>query len=562
MRLSDLISIKSVLRSCVTRAKLQFFVFHLLVVFIVPSFFVSSAQADEAEEAVTSQPTPRSPEARRSRTTRDQSEAQADKRKLLLTFGEEKPIDLDFETEPKKVYVGDPRVVTFNLAKIDGKQQIILKPTKPGDTTILIRDMDGEIQLIFNVKVTLSNLSRVATELKSLLRDIEGLEIKVVGQRVVLDGEILTPSDYGRILAVVGTPQQKTDYTDSVLPLMTLSPLALQVIAKKIQDDIRVFAGDGVTTRVVNGTIWLEGEVGSADEKVRAGEIAVLYIPEIRPTQQIEKDINAMRVPPRSMVNNFLRIKKAPPPPLDKLIRITVYFVELSKDYNRLFAFKWQPSFTPTGEPQISIGQRQDGTTGAEGTSFSAVISSLIPKLQTAQNAGYARVLKTGTVITKSGAKAVLKEQTEFTSLVQRVNDAGLSQLAAQKTPVGLSIEVLPKVVGQTDDIEMLIDMTQSAVVGSVPTGDRAPTVASHSVNTALYLKTSESAALAGVTGQEINTDFNKAPSASDPLFQLNRSKEYKKKNNRFVVFVTPQIVESASQSSEDLKRDFRVRAN
>ncbi|NDD90910.1 hypothetical protein EBZ37_02330, partial [bacterium] len=270
----------------------------------------------------------------------------------------------------------------------------------------------------------------------------------------------------------------------------------------------------------------------------------------------------AMRVGQRSMVNNFLRVKKAPPPGLEKLIRITVYFVELAKDYNRLFAFKWQPSFTSAGEPQIAIGQRADGSTGAEGTSFTAVISSLIPKLQTAQNAGYARILKTGTLITKSGAKATLREQTEFSSLVQRVNDQGVSQLAAQKTPVGLSIEVLPRVVGQTDDIEISIDMTQSTVVGTVPTGDRAPTVASNAVNTVLYLKTSESAALAGVTGQEVGTDFNKSPSAADPLFQLNRSKEYKKKNSRFVVFVTPQIIESASQSTEDLKRDFRVRAN
>jgi pilus assembly protein CpaC len=349
-------------------------------------------------------------------------------------------------------------------------------------------------------------------------------------------------------------------YKKVVLPLMTLSPLALRVIAKKIQDDINAFAPT-VTTRVVNNTIWLEGEVNSPDEVERSKQIAVLYIPEVRPSQQIDKDVNAVRIPPRSIVQSFLRVKKPPPSPLEKLVRITVYFVELSKDYNRLFSFKWAPSFTAAGEPQIAIGQLADGTAGAQGTSFSAVISSLIPKLQTAQQAGYARILKTGTLITKSGSKGLLKEQTEFSSLAQVSGPQGGTQLAAQKTPVGLSIEVLPKVLGG-EDVELDIDMTQSTVVGTAPAGDRAPTVAANAVTTKLYLKSNDSAAVAGVSGQEVGTDFNKAPTAADPLFSLSRSKEYKKINSRFVVFVTPQIIESASQGSEDLKRDFRVRSN
>lgn len=496
--------------------------------------------------------------ARKSKTTRDQTEVEADKRVLLLAVGEQKTVDIDFETELSKVYIGNPQLLVFDLVKVGEKQQMIFRPTKVGDTTVLVRDMDGELRLIFKTKVTGSNLSRLAAEIGQLLRDIEGIEVKIVGQKVVIDGEVLTPSDFGRVLAVI----RDESYKGIVMPLMTLSSLAMQVLSKRIQDDIRTFAPD-VTTRVVNNTIWLEGEVGAGEDIKRAETIAGLYMPDVLPSGQLEKfDENARMLPPRNMIQNFLRVKKAPPPPLDKLVRITVYFVELSKDYNRLFSFKWQPSFTAAGEPQIAIGQRADGTTGAEGTSFSAVISSLIPKLQTLQQAGYARILKTGTLIAKSGSTATLREQTEFASLVERTNEQGVTQIAAQKTPVGLSIQVAPRVLGQTEEIEMDIDMTQSTVVGTAPAGDRAPTVAANAITTKFYLKSNESAAFAGVSGQEVGTDFNKAPLAADPLFRLNRSKEYKKKNSRFVVFVTPQIIESASQGTDDLKRDFRVRAN
>ena len=45
-----------------------------------------------------------------------------------------------------------------------------------------------------------------------------------------------------------------------------------------------------------------------------------------------------------------------PPPPKkqEKLVRVTFNFVELSKDYNKLFGFKWQPGFT--ADPQITVG--------------------------------------------------------------------------------------------------------------------------------------------------------------------------------------------------------------
>ena len=89
-------------------------------------------------------------------------------------------------------------------------------------------------------------------------------------------------------------------------------------------------------------------------------------------------------------------------------------------------------------------------------------------------------------------------------------------------------------------------------------------------MTTNLYVKSGQSAAIGGIEGNSVNTGFNKdkfgdgsfdsAAGATEPLFSLKRTKNFTKNKAQFVVFVTPQLVEDASEGSEDLKRNFRVK--
>jgi pilus assembly protein CpaC len=495
-----------------------------------------------------------------SRLTRDESEKQADRREILLGVGEERVIDIDFKTSvdesEKYIRVANKTIALPNLVKLGDDQQLSLSGLKAGETTIYIRSFpEGSLKLILTVKVTASNIASLAEELRSLLRDIDGIEIKISGQKIIIDGEVLVPNDYGRLLSVI------TDkvYVDQVLNLATLSPVALQVLGRKIQEDIKAFA-PGVTVRVVNGLIFLEGTADDIDQANRAVKVASLYLPELKPGSQLEKDPTVVRpAQARPIVNNFIQIKAPPAKKAEKLVRVTVYFVELSKDYNKVFLFKWQPGFT--ADPQITIGTRTDGGVGAQGATFSATISSLLPKLQSAQNAGYARILKTGNLITRSGQAATLREQTEFPFVFAGPNGT----VQGGKQPVGLSIGVTPTIL-QNDDVALDLNLSQINLVGQAPAGGAAPITASHDITTKLYIKVNESAAVAGVSSQEVGTDFNKDPGSAggpaDPIFTVIRGKSYRKKNSQFVIFVTPQVIENASDGTEDLKKNFRARIN
>ena len=538
----------------------------LLYYFLIGSVFTRLVWAVDPAPgpAATPKPTDAAPirknKYRRSRLTNDESESIADKRYLLLTTGEDKAIDLDFEANAgaNGISYGNPQLVTTTLVKIDQKRQLIFKPLKAGETTVTVRDNDGTLRLIFKVRITGSNLLRIAGELRSLLRDVEGIEIRIVGPKIVIEGEVIVPADYGRMLTVI----QDKNYSDLIINLAGLSPIAMQVLAKKIKDDISAFAPN-VTTRVVNGMIFLEGNVEKLDLAKRAASIASLYLPDLRPGNPLERDPSVQRLAPRSLIVNFIIVNDPPPAKKqDKLVRVTAHFVELSKDYNKIFAFKWEPGFT--SDPQISIGQNPTGATSSSGAAtFSATLSSLLPKLQTSQSAGYARVLNTGTIVVRSGQAAKITDQTQYVYTQAGANGLPVSASAQ----VGLVIAVTPTVLGQTEDVQMDLELDQTDLVGKAPTSGSPPVTDSHKVTTKTYVKSGESAAVAGLDLSNVGTNYNKDDPSSgsfgagtDPLFNLLRSKSFEKQKSQFVIFVTPQIVENASDGTEDLRKNFRIK--
>ena len=188
--------------------------------------------------------------------------------------------------------------------------------------------------------------------MRDLLRDVEGLDIRIVGPKVIIDGEVLVPQDYGRIYMVVSDKA----YVDFVMNRTTLSPLAIQVLARKIQDDVHAFA-PSVTTRVVNGVIFLEGTVDAAYKAGARGRDRG-HLPARGQARRRSSSATRRRstAAARRLVQNFIIVDPPPPKRQEKLIRVTVHFVQLSKDYSKLFAFKWAPGFTP-GPDQLQLGQ-------------------------------------------------------------------------------------------------------------------------------------------------------------------------------------------------------------
>lgn len=461
-------------------------------------------------------------------------------------------VDFDYST---KMTIGNDQLL--KLVLVPQKREIIFKGLKPGRTTVLIRDNLGDIRLRYTVVVTATGKSNTVSELRELIGDVEGLEIGIKGGKVFVGGEIVVPDDIGRVSQVLA------NYPD-VLTLIELSPQTQRVIARKMSDELAKNNLKDVSVRVVNKVYWLEGVVSSADKKKLAVTIARAYLPP--KIINLSAGSNRYATPQSEDIIDFIAVnEKKDPQPAPKMVKVTSQFVELSKSYNKIFAFKWAPLMGEDSS-QISFGQTESGNVTSTSTgTLSATISNLFPKLNAAKSAGYARVIQSGMVIVRDGFDqgGDIKKQT---TIPFALGTGDFTKAAEAK--VGLNMNVKPKVLEQ-EKIELGINMSVDTQVS----GGGNPIVTSNSINTNLILKSKESAAIGGVVQNQSVTDYDNTgndpapqqPSANgagagSPLFRLYRSKSYTTNKSQYVIFVTPEIIESASAGSEEIRKKFRRR--
>lgn len=481
------------------------------------------------------------------------SEAKATKQDVLLIAGLQSTLDLPFEpcaNTEECIRVANKKLLTVQFAR--DKKQLIFTPISRGETTITVRDDKGDIRLILKTIVSENNLSRRAAEIKELLRDIEGIEIKILGDKIVVDGEVVVLSDLNRVYAVLSDDS----YKGIVLNLVGVSPVGMQILAERMQTEIN---RPNVKVRVFNGLFLIEGQVESASEASTVLDIAKSMVQGfVLPKYELEgrNPIEVKRAAVGSPIVPRLTIAPAKPRPPDKMIRITVDFVELSKDYLRNFGFSWIPSLDTGGS--ISFGQSTTGGVTSEGSgSLSGTIGNLFPKLSSAQNAGYARILEESIMIVKAGKEAYFERLLEVP--VQTVNDKG--QPTFHQVTIGPKMSVTPHIVGQSEDVDMNIDFGYRGLAGKQGT---APIILNHNFKSAVMVKNGESAAIVNALSNVISTAFNKDPPGgtvpNNPLFTLLRSKAFQKNKSQFVVFLTPQIIESSSGGTEDIKSKYGLK--
>jgi pilus assembly protein CpaC len=433
---------------------------------------------------------------------------------LNVAIGIDETIKLDYKYRTK-VKLAREDLVQLILAP--SKQEITFRGVKAGRVSVTIYDAAGEQRDKFIVNVTSDGNSNTVRELRELLGDIEGLKISIKGGKVIVDGEIVVPNQIGRVTTVM------SKYPD-VLLLIEYSKQTQLIVAREMQDAVNKNNMKDVTVRVVNGDYWLEGVVNSVPKKDLANDIANAYLPDTLSGLGQAAGGNRFQGRAKGAIANFINVneKKDPEPP-PKLIKVSSQFVELSKDYLKVFAFKWAPFMS--NESSISFGKNEAGgiSTDESGT-LSGTISRLFPKLQSAKQAD-----------------------------------------------ISFQMTTVPKISNQ-ENVE-LKDLNVSVSLPNGTSGSGTPQVTTNEVRTNLTVKSKESAVIGGIMQSNSATNYDKndpdpvTPSSGDEdtgqastLFNLLRSKSYTTGKSQFVVFVTPEILESASKGTEEIRRKFRKR--
>jgi pilus assembly protein CpaC len=462
-----------------------------------------------------------------------------------VIVGLEKIITLDFVPNTI-IKIANENLVSYQL--VPQKKQILLTGIKAGDTTLTVRDLAGDIKVRYLLKVIASDQSRVVVQLKELLGDVEGLEIGIKGDAVYVGGQIVVPSDIGKVVVIL-------EKYPEVLRLVELSPQTQLVIARKMQEEMQKSNLKDVTVRVVNGSFWIEGVVNSEAESLKAEQVARAYLPD--QIQNLARRTDAVQSTKKQPFENLLTINTKPPPQAPtKLFKITAQFVELTKAYDRTFGFSWTPTIG-SGGGEIQVGKSGSGgvSTSSQGT-LAATISNLFPKLNSAKSAGHARVIQSGVIIVKENIEGAINKSTTINYALGTGEN-----LKTGAAKAGFDMKITPTMM-QDEKINLKILISVKATDGGA-----TPIELDNTVSTQIVVKSNESAVIGGVVSNKFSTDFDRDPPTSESiengsaLFSFLKSKKYSTNRSQFVVFVTPEIIESAATGAQDIERKFRKRS-
>jgi pilus assembly protein CpaC len=415
----------------------------------------------------------------------------------------------------------------------------------------------GELLRVYRITVTGADLVSTVQELKALIGNVEGIQIRIIGTQIVVDGDVLVPKDMRRVLSVLAKYQTK-----NVINLVEMSPLTMRLLGEKMEEEI---AGGKERTRdirvkVVNGRFFLEGNVDKRVDREVAEKICQSYVSE-RYTLDAPASGGKLEKPNFASLGDcvsMIRIRASQAKEPDPIINVRVDFVTLNRNYLKNFDFQWAPGISTQG------GVQYDSDVGRFVSSFVGTITNLFPKLDSLSRRGYARVLKTAFIPVRDGddangqpAEATVSE----TLSIGFVIPGNATQPPQPSTiPVTTSVSIRARSVAGTDRVNLGIKAVQTEVRDAK--ANAPPTTLSNNVDTQVVVPNGESAAVGGLIAERRTVSMGREPGTSPDvtLFKLDRAQQFLDDKTQFVIFVTPTKMKTTTEGTETLKRKFRLR--
>jgi pilus assembly protein CpaC len=431
----------------------------------------------------------------------------ANQKMLRVQVGESRVLKFDYDIQ--KVATGSPEICQVTRTDV---REILVNAKTAGETNILVWDSEKlreEIAII----VSLRDATGLAKDLTALLEDVEGVRIRVIGDRVAVEGEVFSRKDLERTSSVL-------EGMNGVINLVEMSPLLKKVLAEEMQKAIGL---KGVSVTSAKESFLLEGIVFSKADSERAQMVASAYA---------DKVVNVIKVMERGTLGPA------------SMVQMTLTVMEIEKDALKGLGFHWNPGASGGGSGTFSGGSGQSSSfLGA----ITGTISNLFPKMQKINEQGKGRSLFQQSVVTKSGDSAHFFVGDEIPIPVAQ--DGG--KMSVEYKKVGLTMNFSP-VIDQWGNIDTSVDVDSSFVAGEGIGG--APKIRDTKLKTAVYVKHAESIALGGMIGQREAKSFSgSAPGGGAALLQLNKSNKFMHDQSQVLIFVTPEILNTGSEAIKDM---------
>jgi len=421
-----------------------------------------------------------------------------------------------------RVALGDPSIAEV---KTLGSGQLLITGQSEGKTTLLVWKTSGQ-RVSYLVAVRKQDPNEVISEIKRLLGEIEGVSVRMVGDRIYLDGQAYTTQDADRINEVVSL-------YPNVKSFVKIAPNAKKLVAQNLNAAFQKAGLKNVQANVVGATIFLEGSVESQQDLQKA--------------ELITKAIG-------EKVENLLVVG------IKRMILSEVQFVEIRRNSRDRYGIRYPTDITGSVSASAAITQQLFPGTFGEGGANLGLNAGADFSIGFQGNDGYGRLLAQPKLVCASGEKAEFLAGGEVPIPLITNN-----QFTVEYKKYGVILNLRPT-ADRNGNIQTEIEAEASEIDTSVSVsfgGSSAiPGFRTRKVKTNVTVRHGETIVLSGVFSHDEQKSVSKIPGLGHiPIVgELFKSRGFDSTKRELVIFVTPRIVNPDSDKVRTIIEDVKSR--
>lgn len=427
-----------------------------------------------------------------------------------------------------RIAIGNPKVVSNSVFN-DG--QLLLIAEAEGSSEVHIWFVDGsESEILVHVTAQANNIVNRRTEVEKLLSGIEGLEVGIVGEKIILSGFV----DAGHEVAIKTVQDNFPEVVNNIN-----SPVN-DLVKKKGEVEELLSDIDGLNVKLVGDKIVLSGEVESGYET--AMETVQAAIPEV---------MNLTRTGSLDFNN-----------PDNKMVLMNIKITEFNKNYADTIGISWDtsiPGFSAGGTTLYERGDQLGAANatplnfanaiGQNGSSlgYFGIATEITSRINLAVSSGNAVILAEPRLAVRSGGQASFLAGGEFPIEISNINGT-----TVEFKQYGIQLNVEPT-VDRDNNVRANVDTELSAIDRSVAINN-IPGLISRQTSADVVLASGETLVMSGLLDQQASKDISGLKFLSEiPIIgALFRSKSFQDRRSELVIFLTPTVFDANSKINKD----------
>jgi len=434
----------------------------------------------------------------------------------------------------ERIAIGNPTMVSNSLIN-NGQLLLIGEAAGSSSLHIWFKD-DSEKDYTIHVIEAPGNLYKRKLEVEKILSDLEGLEVGIVGNKIVLSGLVAFGHEE-TINTVIQT------YEEVVININ----FAINTLVRE-KAEIEELLADvaGLKVRIVGKRVIVSGEIDESYEDVIStvvGEFATA--------------MNLTRIGHHDMEE-----------PSNKMVLMNIKITEFNKNYSDTLGIAWQNSVagpsaafaldgatnsvfrTPLTASTADLAGNPSGLTAGNAISalgYFGIAAEISSRINLAVSSGNALILAEPRLAARSGGEATFLAGGEFPIEISNINGT-----TVEFKQFGIQLTVRPT-VDRNNNIRAYVETELSAVDQSVAVNG-IPGLISRKTSADVVLASGETLVMSGLINQEASKDISglKFLSEIPILGALFRSKTFRDKKSELVIFLTPSVFNANSNINRD----------